>query len=288
VSRTHNILAPAFQDLSDCLSDFRSANFEGANALLSRLVFHFDEEPLRGLLAVSQRPVDFGKWWAATSVTIGGMVGSGVLRWPNDRAERVALQVELCRRLANGEIKFLDFCHEFTNPHPSKNLTDHARKFCSVVLEPMVRDVMRLPEERPLPPILFETMGGLPKTGDHVLDELIFEACRAFRESAPSAARVSVEKLWDAWERLKTVRIPSDKRASISAILDTAAGGSELRSVLEEEATALTRLGNTFRIRHSEVGKYELPMPEHYEYLFHRLYAVMHLLLHAEYRRSGV
>lgn len=286
MSRTHSILTPAFQDLRDCLSDFRDSSFQGAEALLSRLVSHFDEEPLKSLLFASQRPINFSEWWSGTSATLRGMAGSGVLLWPNDRAERVALQVELCRCLASGGINFLHFTHGFTNPHPSRSLPDHARRFCVLVLEPMVRDVMRLPEERPLPPILFESMGALPRSGDHILDELISEACRAFKDSAPTATRFAVEKLWDAWERLKTVRIPSDKRASISAMLDTAAEGSEIRGILDEEATTLTTLGNTFRIRHSEVGKFELSTPEHCEYLFHRLYALMHLLLHSERRRD--
>jgi hypothetical protein len=287
LTRIHGILAPAFQDLRDWLSDFRASNFQGAEALFARLIAYFDSEPLGSLLALSQRPVDFDTWWRTTSDTGRGMAGSGVLRWPNDRAERVALQVELCRRFTDKRIRFLDFTHTFTNPYPSKSVTDHARQFCSVVLEPMIRDVLRLPEERPLPPILFESMGTLPRTGDHVLDELIAQACTAFRDSAPTAARVAVEKLWDAWERMKTIRIPSDKRASISAILDTAAGNPAMRQVLEDEATVLTTLGNAFRIRHSEVGKHEIATAENAEYLFHRLYALIHLLLHSESRRGN-
>jgi hypothetical protein len=45
----------------------------------------------------------------------------------------------------------------------------------------------------------------------------------------------------------------------------TAPPGSKLRGVLGEEATALTGIGNSFRIRHSEVGKELLSSVEQIE-----------------------
>lgn len=197
-----------------------------------------------------------------------------------------ALQVELCRRFVNRSISFLDFTHTFTNPHPSRNVTDHARKFGSVVLEPLVRDVMRLPESRPLPPILFTAMGQLPPSGDAVLDGLLAEACRNFKDSAPTAVRQAVEKLWDAWERLKTLRDRGDKRASAQAMLEATAGDPDFLKVLEQEAKVLTEIGNSFQIRHFETNRFQLSTPEHYEYLFHRLYALVHLVLYPTQRLS--
>lgn len=288
VTQSNGLLDPAFRDLRDCLADIRAANFEGAQALLARLIAHFDEEPLKSLLLAAHRQADFDAWWKATSASTGGMAGSGVLQWPTDRGQRVTLQVELCRRLASGAIRFLDFTHDFTNPHPSRSLSDHSRRFCQVVLEPLVRDIARLPEDRPLSPVVREAMSSPQRSGDQVLDELIAEACRFLNDSAPSASRQAVEKLWDAWERLKTLRAPNDKKASISALLDAAAGSSEMRSVLDDEARCLTAIGNTFHIRHFEVGKIELTSPEHCEYLFHRLYALMHLILQSERRNAGI
>ena len=67
--------------------------------------------------------------------------------------------------------------------------------------------------------------------------------------------RESLEKLWDAWERLKTVEPGRDKRESAGRLLDKAATEPTLRTRLEEEAIALTNIGNTFMIRHTEIDK---------------------------------
>jgi len=44
---------------------------------------------------------------------------------------------------------------------------------------------------------------------------------------------------------------------------------------------ALTTVGNTFHIRHSEVSQVELAGDNHVDYLFHRLFALIWLLLRA-------
>jgi hypothetical protein len=59
----------------------------------------------------------------------------------------------------------------------------------------------------------------------------------------------------------------------------TAAPNSGLRDHLDAEATALTRIGNSFHIRHSEHGQEELPGDPAVDYLFIRLAALIALLL---------
>jgi hypothetical protein len=177
--------------------------------------------------------------------------------------------------------------HDFTNAHPSRKLTDFAEKFGSVVLRPMIRDIVRLAEHRGLPPILFEGMGKLPKSGDSVLDELLAEAVRIFRDPAPASSRHAVERLWDAWERLKTLR-GANKKASLKAIVEAAAECENFQHLLDSEGTELTRIGNDFHIRHFETGRSAIHRAEHYEYLFHRMYALVHLLLYSESRGAGV
>lgn len=83
----------------------------------------------------------------------------------------------------------------------------------------------------------------------------------------------------DAWERLKTIETGKGKKESITALLNKAASEPMFRDTLEEEAMELTRIGNTFRIRHSETGQVSLECSEHVDYLFHRLYALIHMLL---------
>ena len=48
---------------------------------------------------------------------------------------------------------------------------------------------------------------------------------------------------------------------------------------LEDEAHELTSIGNNFTIRHSETYQVPLELSEHVDYLFHRLFALIRLLL---------
>lgn len=48
-------------------------------------------------------------------------------------------------------------------------------------------------------------------------------------------------------------------------------------TMLQEEFSALTKLGNRFRIRHHETDKKDIGCNEHYDYLFHRCLSVLKL-----------
>lgn len=100
-----------------------------------------------------------------------------------------------------------------------------------------------------------------------------------FKDVAPKSRAEATEKLWDAWERLKSIEVAGNKRMSVAKLLDNAAPEPMFRARLEDEARALTDIGNAFHIRHFETNKVALSGPEQYDYLFHRLFALMHLLL---------
>ena len=92
------------------------------------------------------------------------------------------------------------------------------------------------------------------KTGDDKTDRLLETARHRIAPPKEDDRQVALEKLWDAFERLKTLEPGADKRRRADALLDQAAApGTGFRKMLGEEALALTRIGNTFRIRHSEV-----------------------------------
>lgn len=116
-------------------------------------------------------------------------------------------------------------------------------------------------------------------TGDAELDSLLEVARTKFLSPDLATRRESLEKLWDAWERAKSLRVPADKKTSTAALLDGGASEKNFRDVLETEARELTRIGNTFRIRHSEVAQVPVERSEHIDYLFHRLFGLLFLLL---------
>lgn len=116
------------------------------------------------------------------------------------------------------------------------------------------------------------------KTGDGALDSLLNLAREKFLNPKPTVRKEALEKLWDAWERLKTIEDP-DKRVGIKKLLDKCASEPNFRETLKKEAKELTDIGNTFHIRHSETNQIPLKKNEHVDYLFHRLFALIFMAL---------
>lgn len=116
-------------------------------------------------------------------------------------------------------------------------------------------------------------------TGDETLDGLLEQSVRLFADRHADARRDAVEKLWDGFERAKTLT-EGDKKHSAQQLLDASASSPEFLRLLEVEAKSLTAIGNKFRIRHSETDKVELADQE-LDYLFARLFSLLwHLLSH--------
>ena len=126
------------------------------------------------------------------------------------------------------------------------------------------------------------------RTGDNELNLLLETARHKFFNHAPEVRQEALEKLWDAWERLKTIEIPgrNNKRDSVRTLLDRSANEENFRQILEDEANTLTQIGNNFTIRHWETDKTSLESNEHVDYLFHRLFSLIWLLLRTT-KRGG-
>ena len=135
--------------------------------------------------------------------------------------------------------------------------------------------------ERLVPPVFRDTLADTNlETGETEFDRLLSTAKEKFIDPDPDTRREALEPLWDAWERLKTID-QDDKKSGITAILDATAGSEspKFRGALKEEATTLTEIGNSLRIRHSETSQEQLAKSEHVDYLFYRLYSLIHLIL---------
>lgn len=147
------------------------------------------------------------------------------------------------------------------------------------MLAPMLRDLEELAAERPASAALTQSVRNHPRSTDAHLDSLLDEACAAFLDPSPQAHRRAIDRLWDAWERAKTVQA-QDKRVGAGLMLDGAATpGSPFRALLEREAKELTDIGNQFHIRHHETTKTPLDEALHVDYLFHRMLAMLQLVL---------
>ncbi len=134
---------------------------------------------------------------------------------------------------------------------------------------------------RLLPQAIANTIGwALFHTGDAETDRLLEAARQRILSPKPDDRRDALEKLWDAFERLKTLEPGADKRVQADALLDqVAAPGSGFRQALGREAAELTRIGNSFRIRHSETTQEALTSLDQVDYLFTRMFAFVRMIL---------
>jgi hypothetical protein len=110
------------------------------------------------------------------------------------------------------------------------------------------------------------------------LKELVGQATTLYYSSNISDKQIAVEKLWDAFERLKTYY--GDKKTSADKIIaDMANGNDHYSKLLHEEFRVLTAIGNEYRIRHHETDKIEITDTNYHTYFFQRCFALIDLAL---------
>jgi len=134
---------------------------------------------------------------------------------------------------------------------------------------------------RLLPEAVANAVGwALFQTGDAETDRLLEAARQRILSPKADDRRDALEKLWDAFERLKTLEPGRDKRAQADALLNrVAAPGSGFREALGRESAELTAIGNRFRIRHSETTQEALTSLDQVDYLFTRMFAFVRMAL---------
>ena len=116
------------------------------------------------------------------------------------------------------------------------------------------------------------------------LKELLQEATRYYDEGN---FKIAVEKLWDAFERLKTYYSPTlDKKKSINRIICDMSNNKEpYKELFEKEFCELTAIGNNFRIRHHETTKTDIEDNRHYDYFYKRCLSLISVTI--QYLDSG-
>ncbi|GBE30150.1 hypothetical protein BMS3Bbin04_01176 [bacterium BMS3Bbin04] len=115
-------------------------------------------------------------------------------------------------------------------------------------------------------------------TGDQQLDGLIRAAKEKIYDKDISVRKESLEKLWDCWERLKTISNP-DKKKGIEELISNISSDLTVRSDINDEADKLSKIGNKYRIRHHETDKIEIEDTYMIDYLFVRMLSLINLLV---------
>lgn len=112
------------------------------------------------------------------------------------------------------------------------------------------------------------------------LKELLQDAILLYKTPSPQARQDSVEKIWDALERLKTYYTDMDKKTSANKIVnDMANDRAEFVTIFNAEFKELTDIGNNFRIRHHETNKIDITDLRHYDYFFNRCLSLIALAI---------
>jgi len=113
------------------------------------------------------------------------------------------------------------------------------------------------------------------ETKDKELNKLIDESKERFMK--PGDQNIALEKLWDAFERIKTYYDP-DKKKSANKLINQIS--KELDSdVFKKEFDVLTRIGNEYKIRHHETDKKPMRSANQINYLFFRMLSLIDLCL---------
>ncbi|MGM8315213.1 AbiJ-NTD4 domain-containing protein [Clostridium perfringens] len=110
--------------------------------------------------------------------------------------------------------------------------------------------------------------------------ELLKDAVALYKTPNPTARQDSVEKIWDALERLKSYYKTLNKSQSIKKIVnDMANGNSNFINLFDNEFRTLTDIGNNYRIRHHETNKIDITDVHYYDYLFNRCLSLIALAI---------
>jgi len=180
--------------------------------------------------------------------------------------------IEFCHRtvakpIQNSHHKELDHYHlgfdEVTGKQ--KFLTDINRILSRNKLMYELTDSGHVVKKAPGIPVQKLSTGQF-RTGDPVLDKMLEEAHRTFVDPNPSVHGTSVKLLWDCLKRLQTL---PEKVTEDAAFL----------SLLDMEAQMLAKIGDTFHLRHSDTKRSTVTDPAQIDYMFHRLYCMVRLLL---------
>jgi hypothetical protein len=114
------------------------------------------------------------------------------------------------------------------------------------------------------------------ETADASLNSLLKEARRFF---LINEYQIAIEKVWDAFERLKTV-LNSDKLRGVNQLIEKMSIDID-KDDNTQEFKYLSDVGNQYNIRHHETGKTKITNDVEKRYLYFRMLALIDYALHS-------
>jgi hypothetical protein len=148
-----------------------------------------DNTPLGDVVAHLPQ-VDFDGWYSTQLVTVGGMVGSGTITWPDDSRERLAMQIEMMRYLASDRLDVLDFARKFM--WAGSRFDDNIAEFVHQIFRPFVRDFLRFVHDSPTFSSGLRRREPLQESGESMTEELTLFISHSARDAAIAKSMVTL------------------------------------------------------------------------------------------------
>ena len=120
-------------------------------------------------------------------------------------------------------------------------------------------------------------------TTDTDLNNMLNIAYTKFKSPKKEIRHEALEKIWDAFERVKTIyciELSMDKKQSIEKLIkDVSSENEVIQILLNEDANDLSKIGNNTQIRHHETNRIAITDERHIDYLFFRVSNIIQLFL---------
>lgn len=170
--------------------------------------------------------------------------------------------------------------HEATNLITQKFKQDINLIFRKTGLQYELTDAAQVERIMELTPLISKTDHKIKEFSEEGIRELLKEAIDLYKTPREGARQLSIEKLWDAFERLKTYYRSLNKKNSVDKIcLDMSEGKDEVYKLVSAEFKELTAIGNAFRIRHHETNKHNINSTYLSDYFFNRCISLVNFAL---------
>ena len=140
------LMTEFFQDYEDASNDVMRANqkffIEKLRAWFQTIDSNKTASPIIQKL---ESIVDFDKWYEDQSASAGGMVGSGILNWPEDQAAALGVQLSLLRAISANKIEWPHFAMHFLgSPNQYDNMVmDISNQIFAIVTRDLRKKIVR-------------------------------------------------------------------------------------------------------------------------------------------------
>lgn len=202
--------------------------------------------------------------------------GSTRYKWVADVLKQLNLQaIFLIVKNLFKRKYFVDFCKQ-TNQDLESYIKEARNEFSLFITECLkANDLIDLSSVFDLnlnTELLFDKTS---ETKDSEFNNILEKAKNFYIEGQKQEA---IEKLWDAFERIKTYLIGKDKKEKAESLIKLIS--NEINSsIFETEFKTLTDIGNNYMIRHAETDKIRINDNINQDYLFFRMLALLNLAI---------